>query len=99
MLCYQCEQADRTGAVPGCAGPLGNCGKDPATADVQDLLVHSVQGIAQYASRARALGAGDDEAAGFILYSVFTTLTTCWRWASGASTSARRCPPISRRTW
>ncbi|GGY97378.1 hydroxylamine reductase [Streptomyces poonensis] len=75
MFCYQCEQADRTGAVPGCAGPLGNCGKDPATADVQDLLIHSVKGIAQYASRARALGAGNDEAAGFILYSVFTTLT------------------------
>lgn len=75
MFCYQCEQTDRTGAVPGCSGPLGNCGKDPATADVQDLLIHSVKGIAQYATRARALNAGDDEAAGFILYAVFTTLT------------------------
>ncbi|MFI2435879.1 hydroxylamine reductase [Streptomyces sp. NPDC018693] len=75
MFCYQCEQADRTGAVHGCAGPVGNCGKDPATADVQDLLIHSVKGIAQYASRARALGVPDDEAARFVLYAVFTTLT------------------------
>ncbi|MFI1566506.1 hydroxylamine reductase [Streptomyces sp. NPDC020490] len=75
MFCYQCEQTDRTGEVPGCAGPLGNCGKDEATSDVQDLLIHSVKGIAQYASRARALGAADDEAAGFILYAMFTTLT------------------------
>lgn len=64
MFCYQCEQTDRTGERAGCAGPLGNCGKDEATSDVQDLLIHSVKGIAQYASRARVLGAGDDEAAG-----------------------------------
>ncbi|MHB9864212.1 hydroxylamine reductase [Streptomyces sp. YIM S03343] len=75
MFCYQCEQADRTGVVPGCAGPVGNCGKDPATAEVQDLLIHSVKGIAQYAVRARALGAPDDEAAAFVLSAMFTTLT------------------------
>jgi hydroxylamine reductase len=75
MFCFQCEQTDRSGAVPGCAGPLGNCGKTPDTSDLQDLLMHAVKGIAQYASKARVLGAADDEAAGFILYSVFTTLT------------------------
>lgn len=75
MFCYQCEQTDRSGAVVGCAGPLGNCGKDEVTADLQDLLIHAVKGIAQYAVQARALGAADDEAAEFILYAVFTTLT------------------------
>lgn len=75
MFCYQCEQTDRSGATAGCAGPLGNCGKNPVTSDLQDLLIHAVKGIAQYAAKARALGAGDDEAAAFILYSVFTTLT------------------------
>ena len=63
MFCYQCEQTDRSGAVVGCAGPLGNCGKDEVTADLQDLLIHAVKGIAQYAVQARALGAADDEAA------------------------------------
>jgi len=75
VFCYQCEQTDRSGAVVGCAGPLGNCGKDEVTADLQDLLIHAVKGIAQYAVQARALGAADDEAAEFILYAVFTTLT------------------------
>lgn len=75
MFCYQCEQANRAGTVPGCADPRGNCGKDPATSDLQDLLVHAVKGICQYAVRARAAGAGDDEAARFVLFAMFTTLT------------------------
>lgn len=75
MFCFQCEQTDRSGTIAGCAGPLGNCGKTPVTSDLQDLLVHAVKGIAQYATKARALGAPDDEAAGFILYAMFTTLT------------------------
>lgn len=75
MFCYQCEQTDRTGTIAGCGGPVGNCGKDAITSDLQDLLLHAVKGIAQYASRARALDAPDDEAAEFILYAVFTTLT------------------------
>lgn len=75
MFCFQCEQTDRSGDFPGCAGPLGNCGKTPETADLQDLLIYAVKGIAQYATRARALGAADDKAAEFILYSMFTTLT------------------------
>ncbi|HEX6969866.1 MAG TPA: hydroxylamine reductase [Micromonosporaceae bacterium] len=74
MFCYQCEQTDRSGVIAGCT-VLGNCGKNAATSDLQDLLIHAVKGIAQYAAKARALGAPDDEAAEFILYAVFTTLT------------------------
>ncbi|SHF85211.1 hydroxylamine reductase [Streptoalloteichus hindustanus] len=75
MFCFQCEQTDRTGSSPGCSGTRGNCGKTQPTADLQDLLVHAVKGIAQYASRARALGAADDDAARFVLFAMFTTLT------------------------
>ena len=75
MFCYQCEQTDRTGATPGCALLRGTCGKDETTADLQDLLIHVVKGIGQYATRARALGAGDDDAARFAMYAMFTTLT------------------------
>lgn len=75
MFCYQCEQTDRSNAVSGCASAQGNCGKDATTADLQDLLVHSIKGIAQYASRARVLGAPDNSAGRFILYGMFTTLT------------------------
>ena len=75
MFCYQCEQTDRTGARPGCASAKGNCGKDETTADLQDLLVHAVKGIAQYAAIARTMGEPDREADRFVLYAMFTTLT------------------------
>ncbi|AXF23145.1 hydroxylamine reductase [Burkholderia pyrrocinia] len=75
MFCYQCEQTDRTGARPGCASAKGNCGKDATTADLQDLLVHAVKGIAQYGAIARAMGEPDRDADRFVLYAMFTTLT------------------------
>jgi hydroxylamine reductase len=74
MFCYQCEQTVRSDAGLGCT-TKGTCGKDATTADLQDLLVHAMKGIAQYARRARALGAADDEASAFLLYGLFTTLT------------------------
>lgn len=75
MYCYQCEQTDRTGARPGCASAKGNCGKDATTADLQDLLVHAVKGVAQYGAIARAAGKPDRDADRFVLYAIFTTLT------------------------
>jgi hydroxylamine reductase len=75
VFCYQCEQTDRTGARPGCASAKGNCGKDATTADLQDLLVHAVKGIAQYGAIARAAGKADRDADRFVLYAMFTTLT------------------------
>lgn len=75
MFCYQCEQTDRTNALPGCASSKGNCGKDATTADLQDLLVFALKGIAQYSRLARSLGIASREADRFILYGMFTTLT------------------------
>jgi len=75
MFCYQCEQTTRSESGDGCATAKGVCGKDSATADLQDLLVYGIKGIAQYAKRARALGKTDKAADGFILFGLFTTLT------------------------
>jgi hydroxylamine reductase len=77
MFCYQCEQTTRSdsNANDGCATAKGVCGKDSTTADLQDLLVYAIKGIAQYATRARALGKTDKEADAFILFGLFTTLT------------------------
>ncbi len=75
MYCYQCEQTTRKDGLLGCSQGPGNCGKTEETSDLQDLLIHALKGIAQYDKRARDLGAGDDEAAAFILYGMFTTLT------------------------
>ena len=71
MFCYQCEQ---TAGGAGCT-KVGVCGKDPATAALQDLLVHAVKGIAQYARRAGQLGARDHEVDVFVIKALFATLT------------------------
>jgi len=71
MFCYQCEQ---TAGGSGCE-KYGVCGKDETTALLQDLLIHAVKGIGQYAVRARALGAKTLEADHFIIEALFTTVT------------------------
>jgi hydroxylamine reductase len=71
MFCYQCEQAAKR---TGCAS-VSVCGKDEATANLQDLLVHVTGGIAMYAHRARRLGASDAELDRFVVEALFTTVT------------------------
>lgn len=48
MFCYQCEQTTRSNTGAGCHEPKGVCGKDVTTADLQDLMIYGLQGIAQY---------------------------------------------------
>lgn len=71
MFCFQCEQ---TAKGTGCT-VAGVCGKDPRTAALQDLLVHAVKGVAQYAVRARKLGVSDPGVNRFTLEALFTTVT------------------------
>jgi hydroxylamine reductase len=71
MFCYQCEQ---TSQGQGCQ-TIGVCGKDENTATLQDLLIHAVKGISQYAHRARTLGAADAEVDAFTIEAIFATLT------------------------
>jgi hydroxylamine reductase len=75
MFCYQCEQTQRDAKTVGCASAKGTCGKDAATADLQDLLIYEIKGIGQYAHRLHKLGQPDAAADSFILYGLFTTLT------------------------
>ncbi len=71
MFCFQCEQTEHGS---GCTA-VGVCGKTPETAALQDLLVHCLKGISQWAARARALGASDAEIDRFTLKAMFSTLT------------------------
>ena len=71
MFCYQCEQ---TSKGTGCT-EFAVCGKDESTAVLQDLLVHAAKGVAQYAHRARNLGATDRAVDHFILEALFITVT------------------------
>jgi hydroxylamine reductase len=65
----------RTEAGAGCATDKGVCGKDAATADLQDVLIHQMKGIGQYRTHLAALGQTDREADSFVLFAIFTTLT------------------------
>ncbi|MGD0092439.1 MAG: hydroxylamine reductase [Planctomycetota bacterium] len=71
MFCFQCEQ---TAKGAGCTR-MGVCGKNPTTADLQDLLVHAVKGIAAYAHRARKLDAKDRQVDVFVVEALFSTMT------------------------
>ncbi len=71
MFCYQCEQ---TVNCVGCT-KVGVCGKDAQTADLQDVLVHVLKGIANYAHRARKYGKKDERIDVFMLEAFFSTLT------------------------
>ncbi len=42
MFCYQCQE---TVGNKGCAASAGACGKKADTADLQDLLIHTLKGI------------------------------------------------------
>lgn len=71
MFCYQCEQTSKgTGCVE-----LAVCGKDEETAILQDLLLHATKAVAQYAHRARELGAKDAEVDHFLLRGLYLTVT------------------------
>ncbi|MBN1492621.1 MAG: hydroxylamine reductase [Candidatus Omnitrophica bacterium] len=71
MFCYQCEQ---TAKGTGCT-VQGVCGKDDATATLQDLLIYALKGIGVYGEKARALGVKDKEVDRFIIEGLFTTVT------------------------
>lgn len=71
MYCYQCEQTNKgTGCVS-----LGVCGKDSATAALQDLLIYATKGISAYAHRAAGLGAADLQIDRAVLEFLFATVT------------------------
>lgn len=71
MFCYQCEQ---TANGKGCE-QIGICGKDPLTANLQDLLIFALKGLASYAVAARSLGISLREESIFTLEVLFTTVT------------------------
>ncbi len=68
MFCFQCEE---TAKGSGCT-IRGVCGKESATAALQDLLVEVCKGIAQYVVRS---GRRDTEVDRFIFRALFSTLT------------------------
>jgi len=72
MFCFQCQE---TAKNQGCT-IKGMCGKEGSTADLQDLLIYNLKGIAVIASKAGAAGLQVPEKTGlFIAQALFTTIT------------------------
>ncbi len=72
MFCFQCQEAAKN---EGCT-IKGMCGKDDSTANLQDLLIFNLKGIAVIAQKSKAAGvAVPNSAAAFIGQGLFTTIT------------------------
>ena len=70
MFCFQCQEAARN---EGCT-IQGVCGKQESTAGLQDLLIHTMKGIAWYAARLRD-PLSVEEGGRFIVKGLFATIT------------------------
>jgi hydroxylamine reductase len=71
MLCYQCEQAAHG---KGCT-KVGVCGKQYDTAELQDVLVHVMKGVAQVALEGKKVGVREPKIDRFTMEALFSTLT------------------------
>ncbi|MCK5862160.1 MAG: hydroxylamine reductase, partial [Candidatus Hydrogenedentes bacterium] len=65
---------EQTAHSTGCTAH-GVCGKDPETAALQDLLIHTAKGVSQYAHAARQLGVTNADLDHFVVEALFTTIT------------------------
>jgi len=71
MFCNQCEQTAKGKACT----VVGVCGKNEEVADLQDLLIHALQGLALFAREGRKAGIVDEPTDLFVLEAIFSTLT------------------------
>jgi len=71
MFCFQCQE---TAKNQGCT-VKGVCGKSEDTANLQDLLIYALRGIAVYGEKAKELGIHDKETGLFVAQALFTTIT------------------------
>ena len=72
MFCFQCQEAAKN---EGCT-IKGMCGKENSTANLQDLLIFNLKGIAVIAKKSKAAGvAVPNSVATFLGKGLFTTIT------------------------
>ncbi|GAB1456542.1 MAG: hydroxylamine reductase [Spirochaetia bacterium] len=72
MFCYQCQESIGN---KGCTQAAGACGKKSETAELQDLLIHSLKGISAWAVEAKALGLDTAKADHMVMDGLFATIT------------------------
>ena len=71
MFCYQCQE---TAKNSGCT-VKGVCGKSEDTANLQDLLIYALRGIAVYGEKSKELGISNKENGLFVAQALFATIT------------------------
>jgi len=71
MFCYQCQETLKN---EGCV-MSGVCGKNEEVANLQDLLIYILEGVAFWSEKSEALGVLNEEANIFIVEALFTTIT------------------------
>ena len=71
MFCFQCQE---TAKNKGCT-VKGVCGKPEETANLQDLLIYTLKGIAVYGEKAKELGIHNKDTGLFVAQALFATIT------------------------
>ncbi len=71
MFCNQCEQTAKGIACT----TVGVCGKNEEVADLEDVLIHALTGLALFASEGRKKGIVDPDIDRFTMEAIFSTLT------------------------
>ncbi|MBL0715838.1 MAG: hydroxylamine reductase [Desulfosarcina sp.] len=71
MFCFQCQE---TAKNTGCT-IKGVCGKPEETANLQDLLIYVLRGIAVYSEKAKESGLDGRENGLFVAQALFATIT------------------------
>lgn len=72
MFCFQCQE---TMNGRGCTAKSGICGKPEEVANLQDVLIFLLKGIAHTAVQAREAGITDAAADKFVMEGLFATVT------------------------
>ena len=72
MFCYQCQEAAKG---TGCTGLAGVCGITSETVNLQDVLVHSLKGLAYYNLKANEAGIENLVVDKLIIENLFSTIT------------------------
>ena len=71
MFCFQCQETSKN---VGCK-VIGVCGKTAEVANLQDLLIYLLKGIAFWGTRGRVMGVTHADTDLFVAKALFTTIT------------------------
>ena len=72
MFCHQCQEALKG---TGCNLAAGVCGKTDVVANIQDLLIYTLKGVALFNQQARKAGVNRPKTNRMIIEGLFTTIT------------------------